>query len=346
MATKRVILCGFGTVGKAFAHLLLERHRQVIDKYGLNIKIAAVVASGGAAVSDQGALPLDSLLAHVDAGNKVETFLTHGRTGLSGVQAITEIPAEVLLETTPTNLVDGEPARAHISAALNRGLDVVSANKGPLVLFHREILALAKNTGRRIFMSAATAAALPTLDVGLMSTAGANVLAAEGILNGTTNYILTRMHVDLCEYEAALKAAREMGIAETDPTLDVEGLDTRNKLLILSNCIFGKDLGPDDVAVEGITGVSSADIFKAVLDDKVIKLMGSAEWNNGEVKVSVAPKALEKTHPLAAVNYAEKGISFLTDTMGRITVTGGKSSPEGAAAALLKDLIHTEMLTN
>ncbi len=346
MVTKRVILCGFGTVGKAFARLLLERHRRIIDRYGLDIKIAAVVASGGAAVSDQNALPIENLLAHVDAGNKVETFLTHGRPGLSGVEIIKEIPAEVLVETTPTNMVDGEPARAHIFTALDSGLDVVSANKGPLVLFHREIQILAQNVGHRIFMSAATAAALPTLDVGLMSTAGANVLAIEGILNGTTNYILTRMHVDLCEYEAALKDAREMGIAETDPTLDVEGLDTRNKILILSNRIFGKSLGIDDVTVEGITGVTSADIFEAVIAGKVIKLVGTAVWSNGDVAVSVAPKALEKIHPLATVNYAEKGISYLTDTMGRITVTGGESSPEGAAAALLKDIIHTQMLSH
>ena len=346
MVTKRVILCGFGTVGKAFSRLLLERQRLILDKYGLDIKIAAVVASGGAVVSDQGLLPIEELPAYVDAGNKLETFLSHGRPGVSGVEVIKNIPAEVLVETTPTNLVDGEPARTHFFEALKRGLDVVSANKGPLVLFHREIQALAKNAGGRIFMSAATAAALPTLDVGLMCTAGANVLALEGILNGTTNYILTRMHVDLCEYESALKDARDMGIAETDPTLDVEGLDTRNKLMILSNRLFGKDLDLDDVAVEGITRITSADIFKAVLAGKVIKLVGTAEWNKGDVNVSVAPKALEKTHPLATVNYAEKGISYLTDTMGRITVTGGKSSPEGAAAALLKDLIHTVMLSS
>jgi homoserine dehydrogenase len=176
--------------------------------------------------------------------------------------------------------------------------------------------------------------------------AGANVLTVEGVLNGTTNYILTRMHVEKCSYETALKAAQEMGIAETDPTLDVAGFDTRNKLIVIANRIFDKHFGPDDVAVEGITRITSADIEKAVAAGNVIKLVGTAERDEGGLKISVGPKVLEMTHPLAAVNLAEKGISYLTDTMGRVTVTGGKSSPTGAAAALLKDLIHTVMLTD
>ena len=344
MVKKRIILCGMGTVGKAFARLVWERRQQIAGMHGLAIEMAAAVDVGGAAVSEQGSLPLDELLAHLDAGGRVETFSAYGRPGVSGVEALASIPAQVLVEATPTNLTDGEPARGHIFAALNNGLDVVSANKGPLVLFYREVLKLAKDKGRRIFMSAAAAAALPTLDVGLICLAGANVLAIEGILNGTTNYILTRMHTEKCTYETALKAARDMGIAETDPTLDVEGLDTRNKLVIIANRIFNQHFGPEDVPVEGITGLTLADIEKAIAAESVIKLVGTAERKQGDVTISVGPRALDMTHPLASVNYAEKGISYRTDTMGSVTVTGGKSSPQGAAAALLKDLIHMVML--
>lgn len=344
VATKRIILCGLGTVGKAFARLLDERRVQISQRYGLDIEVAAVVDIGGAAVADHGALPLDDLLGHMEAGGAVETFAPHGQPGLTGVEALANIPADILVEATPTNLVDGEPARGHIFTALQNSLDVVSANKGPLVLFYGELLKLAREKGRRIFMSAATAAALPTLDVGLICLAGADVLAVEGILNGTTNYILTRMHTEKCAYETALTSAQELGIAETDPTLDVEGLDTRNKLIVIANRIFGEHLGPDDVPLEGITRIGLADLEKAAEAGKVIKLVGTAEHSDGGLKVSVGPKALDKDHPLASINYAEKGISYLTDTMGRVTVTGGKSSPTGAAAALLKDLIHTVML--
>jgi len=346
VTVKRIILCGLGTVGKAFVRLLQERRGQIAERYGLAIELVAAVDIGGGAVVDQGTLPLDGLLGHLDAGGAVETFAPHGRPGISGIEALSSIPADILVEATPTNLVDGEPACGHIFTALHNGMDVVSANKGPLVLFYGELLQLARDKGRRIFMSAATAAALPTLDVGLICLAGADVLAVEGILNGTTNYILTRMQVEKCSYETALEAAQEMGIAETDPTLDVEGFDTRNKLIVSANRIFGEHLGPDDVPLEGITGISLTDMQKAVETGHVIKLVGTAECADSGLKVSVGPKALDKDHPLASINYAEKGISYLTDTMGRVTVTGGKSSPTGAAAALLKDLIHTVMLAN
>lgn len=342
---KRLILCGFGNVGKAFGRLVYERRESVKEKYGLDLELTAVVDIGGAALSEQGALPIDKLLEHVEKGGTVETLNGYGKPGVSGIEVISNHPADVLVETTPTNLKDGEPGKGHIMAALENGLDVVSANKGPLVLFYRTLLDLAKEKGCRVFMSAAAAAALPTLDVGLLCLAGADVLSIEGILNGTTNYILTRMHLEKCSYETALRAAQEMGIAETDPTLDVEGLDTRNKLVLITNRIFDQALGLADVAVTGITAVTPQDIEKVEADGKVLKLIGTAEFDNHHLKLSVAPKALDPEHPLASIHYSEKGISYLTDTMGRVTVAGGKSSPVGAGAALLKDLIHASLLT-
>lgn len=344
MIKKRLILCGFGSVGRAFAGLIFDRRETLIEKYGLDVELAAVVDIGGAAVSPAGPLPLEDLLAHVQAGEAVETFNGFGNPGMSGADTISRVAADVLVETTPTNLVDGQPGAGHIRLALESGLDVISANKGPLVLFYRELLKLAEEKGRRIFMSAAAAAALPTLDVGLLSLAGTSIQSIEGILNGTTNYILTRMHFEGISYDTALKAAQELRIAETDPRLDVEGFDTRNKLILITNRIHGTSLGPSDVPVNGITGLTPADIERAKADGKVVKLVGTAETQRGEVKLSVAPKPLDFDHPLANIHGSEKGISFLTDTMGRVTVTGGKSSPTGAAAALLKDLIHLTIM--
>jgi len=342
---KQIILCGFGNVGKAFAHLVQERREGIRKKYGLDLELVAVVDIGGAVISEKGALPIDKLLIHVENGGAVETLNTYGRPGISGVETISNCPAHVLVETTPTNLKDAEPGKGHMAAALKNGLDVVSANKGPLVLYYRELLDLARKKGCRVFMSAATAAALPTLDVGLLCLAGSDVLSIEGILNGTTNYILTRMHLEKCAYETALLAAQEMGIAETDPTLDVEGLDTRNKLVLITNQVFDREFSLSDVAVTGITGVTLSDIEAAESDGKVLKLIGTTEFVNDKLKLSVAPRALDPDHPLAVINFSEKGISYLTDTMGRVTVTGGKSSPVGAGAALLKDLIHSSLIT-
>jgi homoserine dehydrogenase len=323
--------------------LIEERKDSIEQKYGLHLELAAVVDIGGAAISKQGGLPITPLLTHVEKGGTVETFSDFGCPNISGAEVIFSLEPDVLVETTPTNLKDGQPGRDHMLAALKRGIDIVSANKGPLVLYYRELHELAKENKCQIFMSAATAAALPTLDVGLICLAGSQVISIEGILNGTTNYILTRMHEDQCSYETALREAQKLGIAETDPSLDVEGWDTRNKLLLISNRIFGKDFSLPDIKVTGITGILPEAIEKASAESRVIKLVGTASLAKGVVDLKVEPQTLEKDHPLASINYAEKGISYLTDTMGRITVIGGKSSPVGAAAALLKDLIHLSL---
>lgn len=343
MKTIRIIVCGFGNVGRAFIRLIEDKQEDLQKRYGILPAIQAVVDIGGAAVSDTDGLPLDRLQKLADNGQAIESMASFGRPGVSGVDVLQSTMADVLVEATPTNLVDGEPARAHINAALEKGLDVITANKGPVVLFYKDLQERMQSSGGRLFMSAATAAALPTLDVGKLCTAGARIESVEGILNGTTNYILTRMGKEGCDYHTALKAAQDLGIAETDPTLDVEGLDTRNKIILIANQLFDQCLSIADVNTVGITGVCREDIEKARAEGQVIKLIGSARWENERLCVKVAPEALDEAHPLAGVHLSEKGISFDTDSMGRITVTGGHSSPTGAAAALLKDLIHAQV---
>ena len=176
--------------------------------------------------------------------------------------------------------------------------------------------------------------------MGLTCLAGTHVSSIEGILNGTTNYILSKMRNNGTPYDVALKEAQNFGIAETDPSYDVEGKDTANKIVLIANQVFGKTVGLADITVKGITRVTPDDIEAASKDGKVIKLIGTAQMVDGDLRLSVAPKAIDEKHPLAAVNGSEKAITYMTDTMGSITVSGGKSSPVGAAAAVLKDLIN------
>jgi homoserine dehydrogenase len=337
---KKIILCGFGNVGRAFARLLAAKEEDLNARFGLAPRLEAVVDIGGAAVAEEQGLAPGRITDFVEAGGTVEKFESFGRPGLTAADLLGRVDADILVETTPTNLKDGEPARTHFMAAIENKLDIIAANKGPLVLDYRRILERACRQGVQIRFSAATAAALPTLDVGRLCTAGARIEAIEGILNGTTNYILSRMAREGCAYEDALRDAQALGIAETDPTLDVEGLDTRNKIVLIANTLFGLALDPCEVGTTGITGVTPADMAAAREAGNVIKLIGSARLTGNGPLVKVAPEALPADHPLAGVNLSEKGISYDTDTMGRITVTGGHSSPTGAAAAMLKDLIH------
>ncbi len=335
----RIVVCGMGRVGQAFVGLLIQKNKDLKNRYDLDLKVVGAVDIGGAAVSTSG-LPLEELMAHLKKGGRVEEMSRFGKKGLSGREALSSIPADLLVETTPTNIKDGEPGMTHLRTALTLGRHVVTAAKGPLVLRYSELKELAKKSKVKLMISAATAAALPTLDVGLSCLAGTEVLSAEGILNGTTNYILTRMYEDGRPYAEALAEAQKMGVAEPDPSLDVEGRDTANKILLIANEVFQAGLSLKEIPVEGITRVTPEDIQKAKKDRKVIKLIGKAEKKNGKVVASVAPIALAMDHPLASVRGTEKAISYLTDTMDRVTVSGGKSNPIGAAAAILKDIIR------
>jgi len=341
MKTVKIILCGCGGVGKEFLQLLADRGEELGAKYDLKPIVMGAADWKGAAVadSDEG-LPLAELVTYLKAGNEVQNFPTFGKKGLTGAEIIAQGNADVIVEATPTDLGDGGVAKAHVFGAIEQGMDIVSANKGPFVLFYEELFKKAKAKGVGLHISAATAAALPTLDVGLICLAGTHVLSAEGILNGTTNYILTQMYVNGTAYDVALKEAQKLGIAETDPSYDVEGKDSANKILLIANRVFGQTLSLCDVSVQGITEVTPADIEEARKSDKIIKLIGEVKVEDDSFTLSVSPKALDKTHPLASINGSEKAISYDTDTMGGITVMGGKSSPVGAAAAMLKDLIN------
>ena len=337
---KKIILCGCGGVGKAFIKLLAEKQTTIQKGFGIEAEIVAVVDSTGAAIAQQGGFDLNDLFDHLSSGQKASNLKRSGQEKVSGLEAIKKSGANLLIETTPTNLGDGEPALSYFKTALSEGMDIVTANKAPLVLRFGEIQDLARSNGCRIKFSGATAAALPTIDLAEISLAGTQILSIEGILNGTSNYILSQISSKGYSYEEALLEAQKLGIAETDPSMDVQGWDTCNKIVLIVNTLFHKRFTPQDVMVTGIEGIRPTEIQAVQKRGKVLKLIGSVEWQGHNLSLTVSPKELEREHPLAGINGSEKGISYLTDSMGRVNVTGGKSSPVGAAAALLKDLLN------
>ncbi len=338
MRTVPIALTGFGNVSRAFSTLLGEKRAGVERRYGLRFEIMAVVMADGCLFSNE---PLEIGPAPEKASRQIEKdpawrpgmrisdiFKPAGRGGC-------------LVECTPSDLKTGEPGLSYIVIALESGWNVVTASKGALVAAFRKLKTLAAGQGMSLKFSGATAAALPTLDVALVSLAGADIEGIQGILNGTSNYILTKMAEGL-SYRQALQEAQGWGIAEPDPSDDVGGWDSAAKLLLIANACLDTDFGLSDVRVSGITGLPADYAAKAAAAGKSVKLLASAfpKKSGRGWGLEVGPSLLDDSHPLFHVNGTEKGITFITDTMGSVTLTGGRSNPRGAAATLLKDLIN------
>jgi homoserine dehydrogenase len=333
--TVTIILMGFGRVGRAFAHLIEEKRDLCSERYDLELELKAILELGGGTVFSRHQ-ELSRLLKN--ASSRLHDDLSWN-PGLTLEEMLPKMESGVLVDCTVSSFKTGEPGLGFLNNALECGWHVATASKGALVFDFKNLMKKARTKGLKIQFSGATAAALPTLDVGLYSLAGAEIFGIEGILNGTTNYILTRMDQGL-RYEAALNEARQKGIAEPDPSMDVEGWDTGCKILLISNALVGTEFSLSDIKVEGITNISPEFLQEAKKEGKAVKLLGKLlkQGNQFHAEVRVCP--LEPGHPLFCVSGTNKGITYLTDTMGSITVIGGKSDPRGAAAALLKDILN------
>lgn len=328
---------GFGNVGQAFLSLIGEKRELCLKRYGLDIRFYAIFRREGALVNTPFLRAIDREEGISSEHESLRDF--HWVPGCRLEEALESVQPGVLVECSPSNIKDGEPGLTHIRQALKSGWHVGTANKGPLVINFASLMDKARSRGLALKISGATAAALPALDVALYSLAGARLLRMEGILNGTTNFILTRMK-EGTRYEDALKEAQAKGIAESDPSLDVEGWDTASKLLLIINAGLSENYSLDDVKVEGITAVLPKLLQLGREEGKALKLLAIMERDGKELRLEVGPVVIDDSHPLYGVDGANKGISFVTDSMGAITVIGGKSDPRGAAAALLKDIIH------
>ncbi|MFF1991765.1 homoserine dehydrogenase [Bacillus mycoides] len=332
----QIVLSGYGTVGREFIKLLNEKYLYINETYGIDLVVSGVLGRNIAIHNEEG-LTIHHLLSYGGGTAAIEKYIEHHPKE----RATNKISGNVLVESTVTNLKDGNPGKKYIKQAIEKHMDIVAISKGALVTNWREINEAAKMANVRIRYSGATAAALPTLDIGQFSLAGCNIEKIEGILNGTTNYILTRMYEEDKTFEEALQEAQNKGIAETNPLLDISGMDSACKLLLLTNSLMGTDYALKDMRIKGIEHVTTHQIQNAKEQNKTIKLIASANKDdNGKVNLSVQPFNLEKEHPLASINGTEKGITFFTDSMGQVTTLGGASNPRGAAAAALKDVIN------
>lgn len=338
MKIYNIALIGFGGVNRALAELIATKNPLWERDLGFRLNIVAVSDLHlGSVISPNG----------LDAKTLVEANFARGGFGrLSGGSAegdneaiIKTAPADIVVEATFTNPKDGEPAVSHCRWALNSGKHVVTTNKGPVAIAARELKALAKANGVHFEYEGSVMSGTPVIRMAEKTLAGAEVKGFEGILNGTSNFVLGRME-DGLDFASAVAEAQALSYAEADPTADVEGFDVRLKVVILANELLGANLKPEDVSCNGISKLSPSDIQAAAKAESRWKLVGSAVRNSdGTITGSVAPKQLPLGHPLAGVNGATNAVSLNTEMLGLVTITGPGAGRIETAYALLSDIV-------
>ena len=320
----RLAIIGYGNVGKAFVKLI-EKKKEMLNRENLKLQVNYIISSTSGIYIPDG---ID--LENVGEFTRDIDFQT----------LIRNQDVDLVVEITPTNIETGQPGLDHIRKSLEAGFHVVTANKGPILLSYGELKSLADSKGLQLGIGCTTGGALPTINGGVMDLAGSEILKIEGVLNGTTNFILEEMENSHSTYEEALHKAQELGIAETNPSLDVEGWDTGTKLLILANVLMDGKLSLDDLKIEGITKITTEEIKSAKLDNKRYKLIGSSEKVGDKINAKVSLELLDSGNPLYSVTGKNKAVRYTTDIMGELTITGGASGLEPAAASILRDIIN------
>jgi homoserine dehydrogenase len=337
----RLSIIGFGVVGQGLAELLATKKDILQRDFDLEVTLVSVANARHGFIYREEGLNIPTLLNLAAERQSLTKHpgVKHWANPLEGLRAT---GGDILAEATGTNLHDGEPGSSHIRTALTQGMHVVTANKGPVALAAQELFALARQHQVQLRIESTVMAGTPVISTVREGMAGANVCAIRGILNGTTNYILSAMAGGR-DYADVLAEAQAQGYAEADPTADVEGYDAVAKTLILAALVFGQTLKPEQVIRRGITAITKEQIQQASKDGKCIKLIASLQTvpANGTttLEARVEPTSLPLDDALARVDGVMNAITFQTDTLSEVTVIGPGAGRLQTGQGLLSDLI-------
>ncbi len=329
----RIILVGYGVIGKSVSSILAKRYTEKVADYGLNPKIVAIADIDGAVVNPRGLSP-EKLETIRQRGFPISADLDFGRPGISALDVIESVEAEVVVEVTPVNIKNAEPALSHITKAFKTGKHVVTTNKGPLALAMPALTELAEYNNVCFRFSGTVGGGTPVLEFAKRCLAGDKILSVRGILNGTTNFILSEMSQNRVTFQEALATAQKLGYAEREPSMDVDGFDAACKVVILANWIMNKKITLKDVQRTGIRDVSLQALDEASKRRNAVKLIGSIDRGVPSVK----PTEIAKTSPLC-VSGVLNAVTFSCELAGEQTIIGrGAGGPE-TAGAILRDLL-------
>lgn len=335
--THNLALIGFGVVGQALAEIIHRDADSIQTKYGQLLKICTIATQSRGMLYHPDGLNIEAALAA--ATNLADYPDTEGLIrDWSVLEIAAKSNADTLIEISYTDLQTGQPAIDYCETAIKNGKNVVAANKGPLALAYGDLAELANVHDVAFAFESTVMAGTPAIGGGELFR-GNEISAISGILNGTTNYILTQMEATGASFDDALADAQQLGYAEADPSGDVDGHDAAAKVAILANVFMQANIGLADVTTTGIRDVTADDIATATVEGMRWKLIGRVERQGERIVASVSPMKLPITDPLANVGGATNAITYETALVGPVTLVGAGAGGQETAAGILADIL-------
>lgn len=341
--THKVALIGFGGVGHGLVDILQNRNDRLRESLGTDFQVVSISDLKKGAIHHPDGLDIEKVQEVMKQSGNLEDYPDQDGLikGWDSLTTIRNTNADTVVEITFTDVKTGQPAIDHCMTAFKHGKNVVMSNKGPVAIAHEELTKVAKENNVRWGYEGTVMSGTPALRMPLVSLAGNEIKEIRGILNGTTNYMLTQMEEGM-SYEDALEKAQELGYAEADPTSDVEGYDALYKVVILANVVMGVPLKKEDVECEGMSSITLEDIEEAKKENKKWKLLGIVKKEGNQVTASVKPEKVAEDDPLAGVVGATNAITYDCDMSGPITLMGAGAGLTETGYSLLIDLINIE----
>ena len=339
---------GFGNVARALARLLLRKQDLLKSQYDVAFTFTGIATGRHGFAVDPKGLDIEEALRLVESGTSI--FPLSAFDVQDSLAVINNSSADVMFENSPVNTQTGQPALDHIRTALELGMHAITANKGPVVHGYRELTALAKSKGKVFGFESTVLGGSPVFSVFRETFPLAELSSFKGILNATTNIILSRMENGE-SYEDAVKYCQSVGVAETDPTNDVDGWDAAIKVAALITVLMDTPFTPQQVHPTGIRGITSDKIAKAKAEGKRYKLVCAAERVGGQIHARVAPELLDASSPLYGMMNSSTGVTFRTDVLPDYSITvsereGMAGGPVETAYGLFADFVNAILRSN
>jgi len=333
----RIAMIGFGNVGQEFARMMLNKRNWLLRTKGLDAEVLAISTRSRGSLLSNKALDLEKCLRLMKDEGSLKAYGPEV-TDLSPMDMLKKCDADLMIELSPLNIKTGQPAIDHIELALENGMDVITANKGPVAFAYSQLIRTARSRGAHFRFEGTVMDGTPIFSLVERTLPGCEILGLSGILNSTSNFVLAEMASGK-SMEDAIKLAQKRGFAEADPSLDIDGWDAAAKITALANVLMDAEATPREVDRQGIGGITSVDIEKAMRLKKKIKLIASATRTGEDVKLTVRPEVISAENPFWSVDGTSSAITIRTDLMGDLTIVESNPLVTQTAYAVFSDLL-------